>query len=66
MADEVDSTVDEQPPEVRALALAEQIDPRFDANFGTALDQFSQLIVAQAFEDAERAELVDAHQIVAR
>jgi hypothetical protein len=66
MADEVDGTVDEQPPEVRPLSLAEQIDPGLDRYLGTALDQLGELVVAEAVKEAERAELVGAHQIVAR
>jgi len=59
VADELDGAVDEQPPVVRVLTLAEQLDPGLDANFATALDQFSELLVAQAIEDAQRAELLD-------
>jgi hypothetical protein len=66
VADEVDGPVEEHPPEVGVLALAEQVGSGLDANLGTALDQFSELIVGQAVEDAQRAELLDAHQIVAR
>jgi hypothetical protein len=66
MTDEVDGTVDEQPPEVRALSLVEQLDPGLDLHLGPALDQLGELVVAEAVEEAERTELVDAHQIVAR
>ena len=66
MADQVDGTVDEHPPVVGGLALVEQLDPGLDADLGAALDQLGELLVAQTVEDAERAELVDAHQIVAR
>ena len=66
MADEVDGAVDEQPPEVGALSLAEQVDPGLDRDLGPALDQLAELVVAEAVKEAERAELVDAHQIVAR
>jgi hypothetical protein len=66
VADEVDGAVDEQPPVVRVLALVEQVDAGLDADFGTARDQLGELIVGQAVEDAERAELVDPHQMVAR
>jgi hypothetical protein len=48
VADEVDGTVDQYPPEVRVLTLAEQLDPGLDANFGAALDQLSELLVGQA------------------
>jgi hypothetical protein len=66
MADEVDGAVDEQPPEVGVLALAEQVDPGLDLDLGPALDQLAELVVAEAVKEAELAELVDAHQIVAR
>ena len=66
MADEVDRPVDEHPPEVGVLALVEQLDPGLDRDLGAALDQLGELVVGEAVEEAERAELVDAHQIVAR
>jgi hypothetical protein len=44
----------------------EQLDPGLDRDLGAALDQLGELVVAEAVEEAERAELVDAHQIVAR
>ena len=65
-AHEVDGTLDEHPPEVRVLALPEQIDPGLHPHLRAALDQLGKLFVRHAFEDAERAQLVDAHQIVAR
>jgi hypothetical protein len=34
---EIDGTVDEHPPEIRVLALAEQLSSRLDADLGTAL-----------------------------
>ena len=48
------------------LALVEEIDPGLDGYLRTTLDQLRELVVRHAFEDAERAQLVDAHQIVAR
>ena len=66
VADEVDGAVDQHPPEVGVLALAEQLDAGLDRDLGAALDQLGELVVGQAVEDAQRAELVDAHQIVAR
>jgi hypothetical protein len=48
------------------LALPEEIDPGLDPYLRTSLDQLPKLAVRHAFEDAQRAELVDAHQIVAR
>jgi hypothetical protein len=65
MAQQVDSTVNEHPPEVRVLTLAEQIDAGLDADLGTALGQFRELVVGQAAEQAESPELVGAHHIVA-
>ena len=66
VADEVDGPVDQQPPVVGVLALMEQLDPGLDGELGPALDQLGQLVVAEAVEDAERAELLGPHQIVAR
>ena len=37
VAYEFDRTIDEHPPEVRVLALPEEIAPRFDAYLGTGL-----------------------------
>ena len=64
MAQQVDGTVDEHPPEVRVLPLKEQIHARLDAHLGTALGQFRELIVGQAVEQADSAKLVGAHHIV--
>ena len=47
---------DEHPPEVRVLALAEQLDAGLDADLGAALDQLRELVVGQAVEEAERRE----------
>jgi hypothetical protein len=66
VADEVDGAGDQHPPEVGVLALAEQVDAGLDADLGPALGQLAELVVGQAVEDGQRAELVDAHQIVAR
>jgi hypothetical protein len=67
VADEVDGAVDQHPPEVGVLALAEQVDPGLDGDLGATLGQLGQLAVAQAVEDGQRAELVGAHhQMVAR
>ena len=60
MAQQVDSTVNEHPPEVRVLTLAEQLDAGLDADLGAALGQFRELIVGQAAEQAESPELVGA------
>ena len=66
VADQVDGAVDQHPPEVRVLALAEQLDPGLDPHLGAAREQLGELVVGQAVEDAQRAQVVDAHQIVAR
>jgi hypothetical protein len=66
VADQVDGAVDQQPPEVGVGALTEQLDPGLDADLGAAPDQLGELVVAEAVEDRQRAQLVDAHQIVAR
>jgi len=63
---QVHGTVNEHPPIVRALALVKQLDAGLDTNLGTAPGQFRQLVVGQPVEQAERAKLVGAHQIVAR
>ena len=48
------------------LALAEEVDPGLDGHLGAARDQLRELLVGQAVEEAQRAQVVDAHQIVAR
>jgi hypothetical protein len=45
VAHQVDGAVDEHPPEVRVLALTEQVRSWLDGNLGAALDQVRQLIV---------------------
>jgi hypothetical protein len=66
VAVEVDGTLDEHPPEVRMLALAEQLVAGHHAYLGTAIEQVGELIVGEALEEAQSAELVGVHQIVAR
>jgi len=61
-----DGTVDEHPPEVGRLALAEQVDIRLDAQLRSGTDQFPELDVRQAVEEAETAYVVELHQIVVR
>jgi hypothetical protein len=63
---EVDGALDEHPPEIRVLTLAEQLGSGLDANLGTALGQLSELIIGQAVEEAKSAKLVGAHQAAAR
>ena len=60
MAQQIDGTVNEHPPEVRVLALKEQVDTRLNANLGTAVGQFRELIVGQAVEEADSAKLARA------
>ena len=43
----------------------EQLDAGLDANLGTALGQFRELIVGHAAEQADSAQLVAAHHIIA-
>ena len=43
----------------------EQLDAGLDANLGTALGQFRELIVDQAAEQADSAQLIAAHHIIA-
>jgi len=66
VADEVDGPVDQQPPEIGAFALAEQVDPGLHGDLGAALGQLGELPVGQAVEDGQEAQVVEAHQIVAR
>ena len=66
MADEVDRTVHEHPPVVRVIARVEQLDTRLDAYLGPGLGQLCELFVGEALEQADRAQVVDVHQIVAR
>jgi hypothetical protein len=49
------------------LAFVEELDTRLDQYFDAALDQLLELYVVQPVEEAESAEIVDAHdQTVAR
>src|SRR5262249_31434647 len=64
VAHQVDGPVEESPPVIRVLALAEQLDAGLDANLGAALGQLRQLVAGQAVKDAERAKLVGVHQIM--
>jgi hypothetical protein len=66
VADQVQRTVDEDPPEVRVLALAEQLDAGLDVHLGAGRDEVGELVVGHAVEDAQAAQVVDSHQIVAR
>ena len=43
----------------------EQLDAGLDANLGTALGQFRELIVGHAAEQADSAQLIAAHHIIA-
>jgi hypothetical protein len=48
------------------ISLVKEIDTWLNGNFSSALDQIGELIICQAGEDAQRAELIGVHQIVAR
>lgn len=65
-ADEVDGALDQHPPEVCLLALAEQLRSGLDGHLGAGFDQLGELPVGQALENRQGAELLDPHQIVAR
>jgi hypothetical protein len=64
MADEFDGTIDERPPEVRGLALAEQIDAGFDPDLRAGLSQLGELLVRQTVEEAEHPKIIDSHRSV--
>jgi hypothetical protein len=61
MAYEVNGPVDEDPPEVRALALEKQLDAGLDPHLGAALGQVRELAVGQALEQADRAKFGGAY-----
>jgi hypothetical protein len=65
-ADQVDGPGDQHPPEVGRLALAEQLGPGLDGHLGAAGGQLGQLPVGQAVEDGQAAQVLGAHQTVAR
>ena len=66
MPDEINGTLYQHPPEVRILALPKQVDAGLDANLSAAHDQICELIICQTIEDAQRAKIINEHQIVAR
>ena len=43
-----------------------QDDAWLDGHLSASLDQLRELVVRQALEQGERAQVVDSHQIVAR
>ena len=61
MAHEVNGPVDQHPPGVRGLTLAEQIGTRLDPDLGATRGQLRELAVGQAVEQADSAEIVGAH-----
>ena len=65
-ADEIDSAIDEHPPEVRGLALPEHLDAGLDLHLDTVGDQIGKLIIGKAVKYAQGAKIVNTHQIVAR
>jgi hypothetical protein len=63
---DVDGTVYQHPPVVRVFSLVPQVDARLHFDLGAAPHELAQLLVGQPVEEADRAEVLDAHQIVAR
>jgi hypothetical protein len=55
--DEVDGAVDEYPPELGVLALAEQLDPGPDRHLIAGGGQLRQLVVAQPVEQPDATEI---------
>jgi hypothetical protein len=66
VAHEVDRTLDQNPPEVRVLALPEQLAAGLNGDVGSVIGELLELVVAETVEELERPEVVGAHQIVAR
>ncbi len=60
-AHEVNGPVDEDPPEVRAAVLEEQLGAGLKPHLGAAVGQFRQLAVRQAAEQADRAKFGGAY-----
>ena len=65
-AHELKRSVDEHPPVVGVLALAEVGRARLDHDLGAGGEERAELVVAQPAEDRQRSEVVGLHQIVAR
>jgi len=65
-AEQVQGPVDKHPPVVGGVSLTEEVDAGDDGDLGAALDQGVDLAVGQAVEQGDRAEVLDAHQVVAR
>ena len=61
--DEIDGAVEQDPPVVRVLALAEQLGAGLDPDLGTARDQVGELIVGQPAKHLEDTELTGMHQV---
>ena len=66
MPDEINCTFYQHPPEIRVLAFPKQVDAGLDANLSPTRDQIRELIICQTTEDAQRAKIINVHQIVAR
>ena len=67
MTDQLDLSLDQDPPVVGMVAFAEQVDSWLEGDLvASRRSNCVELVVAQALEDRQRAQLVDAHQIVAR
>jgi hypothetical protein len=54
VADEVDSPVEEHPPEVGVLTLVEQLQSGLEVNLGAARHQLRKLLAGQAAEQIDR------------
>ena len=65
VAQQIDRAIHQHPPEVRLLPLVEQLGSGLDAHLGAALSQLGQLIVGQAIEQADGAQVSGAHKAVA-
>ena len=62
LAQQLDATFEEDPPEVGGVAFVEEHVALVERHDGGRGVELPQLLVAQPFEDEERTELVDGHQ----
>ena len=65
-AQQLDPPVEQHPPEVGGVALAEEHIAVRESHLIAGSDQFEQLLVAEPVEQEDGAQVVDVHQIVAR
>jgi hypothetical protein len=66
VAQQIDGPVEEDPPEVCVVTLAEQDDTWLDADLDTVRSQVGELAIAQAIEQTQSPELAGLHQTVAK